>query len=184
LRFDAAHELWANYAYTQVDDDGAPAGQIRNFTRHEANLGGQLVILDDRIELGAQMTIKSSMLDPHRPAVFDPARPDYSLSCEAILGGALPANHSLYRACQFPTLSDGIWVFPGWSVDEEIQPLVLLDVGVRFKNIWRDLTIAFWFHNILDHRYFEPDAFSDPRVISRPQPKPGMSFFGQISLGL
>ena len=75
-------------------------------------------------------------------------------------------------------------MFPGWSVSEEIQPLAMLDVGVRFKNIWRDLTIAFWFNNVLDHRYYEPDFFNDARVIARPQPKPGMSFFGQISLGL
>jgi len=184
LRFDAGHELWTNYTFTKVFDDGAPGGELRNFSEHIANLGGKVVFLDDRIELDALLTFKGSMVDQNRPAVFDPSRPDYSLSCEAILAGALPPDHSLYRACQFPTTQGGIWVFPGWSVSEEIQPLVLLDVGVRFKNIWRDLTIGFFFNNVLDHRYYEPDFFNDPRVISRPQPKPGMSFFGQISLGL
>ncbi len=184
LRFDAGHELWANYAFTRVNDDGAPSGVLRNFAEHVINAGGKLVFLDDRIELGAVFTFKGGMEDPNRPAIFDPSRPDYSLSCEAILAGALPPEHQLRRACQFPTLSDGIWVFPGWTVNEQIQPLALLDVGVRFKNIWRDLTVAFWFNNVLDHRYYEPDIFNDPRVISRPQPKPGMSFFGQVSLGL
>ena len=184
LRFDAGHELWANYAWTRVYDDGAVGGRLRNFAEHVTNVGGKLQFLDERIELGAVFTFKSSMIDENRPAVYDPDRPDYSLSCEAILAGALPPEHALRRACQFTTLQDGIWVFPGWSVSEEIQPLAMLDVGVRFKNIWRDLTIAFWFNNVLDHRYYEPDFFADPRVIARPQPKPGMSFFGQISIGL
>lgn len=184
LRFDAGHELWANYAFTQVNDDGVEGGELLNFAQHIANIGGKLSFLEDHIQLGAVLTIKSSMIDPNRPAVADPSRPDYSLSCESILAGALPPEHDLYRTCLFPTLADGIWVFPGWSVNEEIRPLALFDIGVRFKDIWRDLTIAFWFHNILDNRYYEPDAFSDPRVLSRPQPKPGMSFFGQISLGL
>lgn len=184
LRFDAGHELWANYAFTKVFDDGAPGGELRNFSQHIANLGGKLSFLEDRIELDAVLTFKSGMQDQNRPAVYDPDRPDYSLSCAAILAGALPESHPLRRACQFPTLSDGIWVFPGSSVTEEIQPLVLLDVGVRFKNIWRDLTLSLFFNNVLDHRAFEPDFFNDPRVISRPQPKPGMSFFGQVSFGL
>ena len=184
LRFEAGHEIWANYTFTKVFDDGAPGGELRNFSEHIANLGGKVVFLGDRIELAGLLTFKGAMEDQNRPAVVDPSRPDYSLSCEAILAGALPADHALRRACQFPTVSEGIWVFPGWSVTEEIQPLLLLDVGVRFKNIWRDLTIGFFFNNVLDHRYYEPDFFNDPRVISRPQPKPGMSFFGQISLGL
>lgn len=184
LRFDAGHELWANYTFTKVYDDGAPGGELRNFAQHVGNVGGKLAFLDDHIQLGAVLTLKSSMVDRSRPAVYDPDRPDYSLTCEAILAGALPPSNPLYRACQFPTLSDGIWVFPGWSVAETIQPLALLDVGVRFKDIWRDLTLAFWFNNVLDHRYYEPDFFQDPRVIARPQPKPGMSFFGSISLGL
>ena len=184
LRFEAGHEIWANYTFTKVFDDGAPGGELRNFSEHIANLGGKVVFLGDRIELAGLLTFRGSMEDQNRPAVVDPSRPDYSLSCEAILAGALPPDHALRRACQFPTVSEGIWVFPGWSVTEEIQPLLLLDVGVRFKNIWRDLTIGFFFNNVLDHRYYEPDFFNDPRVISRPQPKPGMSFFGQISLGL
>jgi len=184
LRFDAGHELWANYAFTKVFDDDAPGGELRNFAEHVLNVGGKLVFLDDHIELDGVLTFKGGMQDQNRPAVYDPDRPDYSLTCEAILAGALPASHPLARACQFPTLSEGIWVLPGWSVTEQIQPLALLDLGVRFKNIWRDLTIAFWFHNVLDHRYYEPDFFNDARVIARPQAKPGMSFFGQISLGL
>ena len=184
LRFEAGHELWANYAWTRVYDEGAPGGRLENFSEHVANVGGKLSVLDDRIEVSAVMTFKSKMKDLNRPALFDPNRPDYSLTCEAINAGALPANHPLTRSCSFPAFEDALWVFPGWSVMEEIQPLVLLDVGVRFKNIWRDLTFSLFAHNVLDHRYFEPDFFYDPRVIARPQPKPGFAFFGQISLGL
>ncbi len=184
LRFEAGHEFTANYAYTRVFDDGAVGGELRNFAAHIANFSAKFSFLDDRIELDALLTLKSGMRDLNRPPVVDPSRPDYSLTCEAIVAGALPADHPLRRACGFSTLSEGVWVFPGWAVQEQIQPLALLDVGVRFKNIWRDLTLAFFAHNVLDHRYFEPDFFEDARVISRPQPKPGMSFFGQLSLGL
>lgn len=184
LRFEAGHELWANYAWTRVYDEGAPGGRLENFSEHVANVGGKLALLDERIELSAVMTFKSKMKDLNRPALYDPSRPDYSLTCEAINAGALPADHPLRRSCSFPGLEDAMWVMPGWSVVEEIAPLLLLDVGVRFRNIWRDLTVSFFAHNVLDYRYFEPDFFYDPRVISRPQPKPGMSFFGQISLGL
>lgn len=184
LRFEAGHEVWANYAWTRVYDEGAPGGRLENFSEHVANLGGKLSFLDERIELSAVLTFKSSMKDLNRPALYDPNRPDYSLTCEAINAGALPADHPLRRSCSFPGLEDAMWVMPGWSVVEEIEPLLLMDVGVRFKNIWRDLTVSLFAHNVLDYRYFEPDFFYDSRVISRPQPKPGLSFFGQISLGL
>ena len=75
-------------------------------------------------------------------------------------------------------------VAPGQNVTETIRPLALLDVGVRFKNLWRDLTAAVYVYNVFDHRYYEPDYFSDPRVLSRPQPKPGFSVYGQVSIGL
>jgi outer membrane receptor protein involved in Fe transport len=184
LRFEDGHELWANYAYTKVFDDGAVGDELRNFAGHIANFGVKFAFLDERIELDGVLTLKSGMRDLNRPPVVDPERPDYSLSCASIVAGALPADHPLRRACGFATLADGVWVFPGLAVEEQLRPLALLDLGIRFKDIWRDLTVAFFMHNVLDHRYFEPDFFEDARVISRPQPKPGMSFFGQISLGL
>lgn len=184
LRFEAGHELWANYAFTKVFDDGAPGGELQNFSQHVANLGFKLAFLDERIELSGLLTWKSGMKDPNRPGVSIDGRPDYSLTCAQILGGAVPATSQLYQACQFPGMQDGIWVFPGYAVMENIRPLLLLDLGVRFRNIWRDLTVSMFMHNVLDHRYYEPDFFNDARVISRPQPKPGMSFFGQISIGL
>ncbi|MFO0746820.1 MAG: TonB-dependent receptor [Myxococcota bacterium] len=184
MRFEAGHELWANYAFTKVYDDSLPGGELTNFAQHIINLGGKVELLGEHIELAGVLTYKSGMKDPNRPAVVDPSRPDYSLSCADILKGALPADNPLAQACQFENLQDGIWVFPGATVMEEIKPLLLVDLGIRFKNIWRDLAVGIFVHNALDARAFDPDHFGDPRVISRPQPKPGMSFFGTISLGL
>jgi len=184
LRFQGGHEIWANYAFTKVFDDGVPGGELLNFSQHVANLGFKFSFLDERIELSGILTWKSGMKDANRPATTIDGRPDYSMSCSQILGGAVPATSQLYQACQFPGMADGIWVFPGFAVMENIRPLLLLDLGVRFKNIWRDMTVSMFMHNVLDHRYYEPDFFNDARVISRPQPKPGMSFFGQISMGL
>ena len=97
----------------------------------------------------------------------------------------------LQQICAMPGMGKGVWVMPGDAstgrtsqVTETIRPVALLDLGVRVKNIWRDLTLAVFVHNVLDNRYYEPDFFGDPRVLSRPQPKPGFSIFGQISIGL
>jgi len=184
LRFQAGHELWANYSFTKVLDDSAPGGELRNFAQHMVNVGGKVGFLEDHIELTALMTYKGSMIDPNRPPLVDPSRPDYSQSCAAILAAGVPSNDPLAAVCSFPTLANGVWVMPGTGVRETIEPVLLLDVGIRFKNIWRDLTVAVFVHNVLDARYYEPDLFNDPRVLSRPQPKPGMSFFGQVSFGL
>ncbi len=187
LRFEAGHELWANYTFTKVFDDDEPGGELLNFSQHIANLGAKFVFLDDHIELDGILTFKSGMTDYNRPANEFAGRPDYSVSCDTLVANPVAASdprYAMYQACLFPTLADGIWVMPGQSIAEQIRPLLLLDLGVRFKNIWRDLTVSLFFHNVLDFRYFEPDFFGDERVVSRPQPKPGMSFFGQISLGL
>lgn len=184
LRFQAGHELWANYSFTKVLDDAAAGGELRNFAQHMVNVGGKVGFLDDHIELTGLMTWKGAMVDPNRPPLVDPARSDYSQSCAAILAAGTPTNDPLAAVCSFPTLQSGVWVMSGTNVRETIEPVLLLDLGVRFKNIWRDLTVAVFVHNVLDARYHEPDLFNDARVVSRPQPKPGMSFFGQVSFGL
>lgn len=184
LRFDAGHELWANYSFTQVNDDSAPGGQLENIARHMVNVGGKLTFLDGRVEIVGLFSFKAAMIDPNRPPLVDPSRPDYSQSCAAILASGVASDDPLRQLCSFPSLADGVFVFPGTSVRETIRPVGLLDLGVRFKDIWRDLTVAIFVHNALDVRYYEPDLFNDPRVLSRPQPKPGMSFFGQVSIGL
>ncbi|MFT7580748.1 MAG: outer membrane receptor protein involved in Fe transport [Myxococcota bacterium] len=184
LRFQGGHELWANYTYTRVFDDSVPGGEITNFANHMFNVGARVSFLNDSIELDGILTFKGPMTDRNRPPLYDPSRPDYSLSCDAILSGGFASDFPLRQLCAFDSLSEGVWVLPGTDVAERIEPVVLLDVGIRFKNLWEDLTLAVFVHNLFDSRYFEPDLFSDPRVLSRPQPKPGMSIFGQISIGL
>ncbi|MCA9514541.1 MAG: TonB-dependent receptor [Myxococcales bacterium] len=184
LRFQAGHEVWANYTYTRVFDDRQPSGEIQNISNHMVNLGGKVGFLDDHIELMGLLTYKSAMVDPNRPPLVDPSRPDYSQSCANILASGVASDDPLRQICSFPTLSGAVIVLPGQVVRETLDPVLLLDFGVRFRNIWRDLTVAVFVHNALDYRYYEPDNDGDARVISRPQPKPGMSFFGQISFGL
>lgn len=184
LRFQAGHELWANYSFTKVLDDTAAGGELRNFAQHMVNVGGKVGFLDDHIELTGLMTWKGAMVDPNRPPLVDPSRPDYSVSCADLLASGTSAADPRAAVCSFPSMQQGVWVMSGTSVRETIEPVVLLDLGVRFKNIWRDLTVAVFVHNVLDARYHEPDLFNDARVLSRPQPKPGMSFFGQVSFGL
>ncbi len=187
LRFDAGHQLWANYTYTQVFDDAWAGGEIRNFARHMGNVGGTLSLLGGSIELTGIVNVKGSMQDPNRRFVADPSRPDLGATCAQLSTQAIPSEHPLSRLqaiCAMPGMGDGVWVFPGTDVTETIRPLTLVDVGVRFKNLWRDMTASVFLHNLLDHRYYEPDFFGDPRVLSRPQPKPGLSVFAQLSIGL
>lgn len=186
LRFEAGHELWANYTFTRVFDDEAPGGELRNFARHMGSLGGRVAFLNDHIELDLVVNLKGEMKDPNRPPVDDPSG-RYSVGCQRLLGQTLAPDHPdarLRSACALPGLSDGIWVRAGQERTETIRPLALLDVGVRFKNLWRDLTASIFVYNLFDHRSYEPDFFQDPRLMSRPQPKPGLSIFGSVSLGL
>ncbi|MCB9787332.1 MAG: TonB-dependent receptor [Deltaproteobacteria bacterium] len=186
LRFEAGHELWANYTFTRVFDDDAEGGELRNFARHMGTIGGRVALLDDHIEFDLVLNVKGAMKDPNRPPVVD-STGAYSVSCARLLAQDLPADHPdarLRSACALPGLASGVWVRAGQQRTETIRPLALLDVGVRFKNLWRDLTASIFVYNLLDHRYYEPDFFQDPRLMSRPQPKPGLSIFGQVSLGL
>jgi outer membrane receptor protein involved in Fe transport len=186
LRFEAGHEIWANYTFTRVFDDDAPGGELRNFARHMGSLGGRVAFLNDHIEFDLVVNFKGEMQDPNRPPLVDPSG-NYSVSCARLLSQTLPADHPdarLRSACALPGLSEGVWVRAGQQRTETIRPLALLDVGVRFKNIWRDLTASIFVYNLFDHRSYEPDFFQDPRLMSRPQPKPGLSIFGSVSLGL
>ncbi|PIE19886.1 MAG: hypothetical protein CSA66_01930, partial [Proteobacteria bacterium] len=184
LRLQAGHELWATYTFTKVFDDNVAGGELDNFSQHIVNAGGRLSFLDDRIELMGLLTVKSSMVDPNRPPLVDATRPDYSQRCSDVLASGVASDDPLRSICAFPSMSDAVIVYPGFTVRETIGPLALLDVGVRFKNLWRDLTLGLFVYNALDARYYEADLFGDARVLSRPQPKPGMSFFGQLSIGL
>ena len=187
LRFQAGHELWANYTFTQVNDDSQPGGQLRNFARHMGNVGGRILLLDGHLEIGAVLTVKGPMSDPNRPAEVDPAHPEVSVSCAQLLATPLDRDdplHSLRTVCAAPGMAEGVWVMPGTQVNERVPASVLLDIGVRLRNIWRDLSVGLFVHNLLDDRAQEPDFFGDPRVISRPQPKPGFSIYGEVSIGL
>lgn len=187
LRFNAGHELWGNYTWTEVRDDAASGGRIRNFAEHMGSVGGKLTFLDDHIELNAMLTVKGEMTDPNRPAVFDDPTGQYGATCAQLMAGAFDADDprlQMQQVCQLTGMGGGVWVNPGTRVDETIRPVALLDVGIRFKNIWRDLTAAVHVYNTFDNSYYEPDFFEDPRVMSRPQPKPGISVYGQVSIGL
>lgn len=190
LRFSAGHNLWANYSFVKVTEftpDFPNGRDLENISRHLANFGGTLTLLDDLIELDVWGTFKGAMKDQNRPAIWDPNRPDYSRRCQDLAAGVYPEGSSLAtlsQLCALPGMDSVIVVLPGTSVTEDISSLLLLNAGIRFKNIWRDLTATVYVHNLLDTRYYEPDFFLDPRVISRPQPKPGLSIFAKLSLGI
>ena len=186
LRFDGGHVVWGNYSFTKVLDAGVPGGEIRNFAEHMGNVGATVSFLDEHIELNAVLNIKGAMKDANRPAIVDP-NGVYSTSCADLAASPPPADDwraSVAGTCALPGMQDAVIVAPGQNVTETIRPLALLDLGVRFKNLWRDLTASVFVYNVFDHRYYEPDYFQDPRVLSRPQPKPGFSVYGQVSIGL
>ena len=186
LRFDGGHAIWGNYSFTKVLDAAVAGGELRNFAAHQGSFGGTVSLLDDHIELDAVLTIKGPMKDRNRPALVDP-NGVYSTSCADLAATPAPVGDwraSIASTCALPGMQDAVIVAPGQESTETIRPLALLDVGVRFKNLWRDLTASIFVYNVFDHRYYEPDFFEDPRVLSRPQPKPGFSVYGQVSIGL
>jgi outer membrane receptor protein involved in Fe transport len=59
----------------------------------------------------------------------------------------------------------------------KIPAAVLLRFGVAGRRLFGQWDISAWVYNALDTQYSDPDFFFDDRIMSRPQPKPGLSFF-------
>ena len=66
---------------------------------------------------------------------------------------------------------------------DHIDAYVLLRAGFRVLKLWDErVTISGFVYNAANQKYYQPDFFFDDRVTSRPQPRPGWSALGQLSV--
>lgn len=148
--FDAGHELWFGGHYIKAED--SVFGPVRNFPEL-AFTGGARVRVVGPLELSGLAMWYGAQEDFNRPA----------------------------SAIEFPAGSGFAQADASDVEVEYIEPTLTLRFGARLVELFDDrIDISAFVYNALDVRRSDPDFFFDDRVISRPQPRPGWSAFGQI----
>ncbi|HIA02836.1 MAG TPA: hypothetical protein EYN66_13160 [Myxococcales bacterium] len=152
LAFYGDHELWTSYYFVDVVD--SDTGRLRNIANHILNAGARLSFLDSHLQLSSVLTWRGSMEDLNRTPLLPWTGPPFALD-----------NSNLVQVA-----ATGIEV-------TEIPSAVLLRLGISGRKLFGRWDISAWVYNALNTQYSDADFFFDDRITSRPQPKPGMSFF-------
>jgi len=157
LELKGGHEAWLGYYF--VDADDAATGKLRQIANNVVNVGAKGMILENRWEVSTLLTWIGPREDRNR--FVDPTRDPFFVDCPT--AGA--------RSC--------IPVNPTDVFYEFIDPVWLLRVGTRVLDLYDTFTLSAFGYNVLNKGYFEPNLFDDDRILTRPQAKPGWSFFVQ-----
>jgi outer membrane receptor protein involved in Fe transport len=152
LAFYGDHELWTSYYFVDVVD--SDTGRVRNIANHILNAGARVSFFDSHLQLSSVLTWRGSMEDLNRTPSLPWPGPPFSLTDTKFVQVA----------------ATGIEV-------TKIPSAVLLRFGVAGRRLFGRWDISAWVYNALDTQYSDPDFFFDDRIMSRPQPKPGLSFF-------
>lgn len=156
LRVLSAHELWAGYTLLDVAD--SETGPVRNIANRLANAGLVLRFFEQRLELSSLATWVGPREDLNR----DPS-----------LGR---------RGDGF--ITDTRYVDPTDLVVDRLDPFVLWRAGVRVHRVLGSFDLSADIYDIADllgaKRRRDPDLFFDDRVLTRPQPREGWSFFVKL----
>ena len=153
LHFYGDHELWLSYSFVDVVD--SEIGRLRNIANHVINAGGRLSFFQGRLRLATVLTVRGTMEDLNRTTLAP-------TPASGILGAAVPDAVEV--------LSTGLEV-------TEIPTAVLWRLGIEGRKLFGVWGVGAWVYNVLDDRYSDADFFFDDRIMSRPQPKPGLAFF-------
>jgi len=150
VEFDGDHELWFGGHFIKAED--SVFGPVRNFPEL-AFTGGARARIAGPLELSGLAMWYGAQEDINRPA----------------------------SAVEFPTGSGFSQADASDVTVEYIEPTLTLRFGLRLVELFDDrIDISAFVYNALDVRRQDPDFFFDDRVLSRPQPRPGWSAFGQI----
>lgn len=155
LHFYGDHELWLAYYFVDVVD--SELGRLRNIPNHILNLGGRLSFFDGKLHVSTLLTIRGSMEDLNRTTDIASPAPLFSIP------SAVEVNAT------------------GMEVTR-IDTAYLWRIGVEGRNLFGVWSLGGWLYNALNNEYSDADFFFDDRIMSRPQPKPGLSFFVETSL--
>lgn len=150
--FTGGHELWFGGHFIRSED--SVVGPIRNFPNWKLTGGARVEAWKRYLELSTLLTWVSPQEDLNRTAA----------------SGA-------------PFGNVGNQVGAADVEVTEVADYLLVRFGVRGKNIWDDrLELSAFVYNALNAEVRDPDFFFDDRVLSRPQPRPGWSAFGQATV--
>ena len=151
LSFYGGHEIWLGYHFVDVVD--SEEGRLRNIANHVFNAGGRLSFFGGRLLLTTMLTLRGTMEDLNRT----PNKP--------VPGGG-----------PF-VLDQAVFVAPTGLEVTEIPRVWLLRIGVEGRRLFGHLDVGAWVYNVLNQTWYDPDLYFDDRIVTRPQPKPGVSFF-------
>ena len=150
--FMGEHELFLGGAFNRAED--SILGPIRNFPNVTFTGGLKVQAISKHLELMSAFTFIGPQEDLNRdPSAGRPYLDGYMLVNSAEV------------------------------VVDRIDSSFLLRAGVRATHLWQDrLTLSVFGYNLLDTRTSDPDFYFEDRVQSRPQPKGGLSVFGQAQV--
>lgn len=150
--FTGRHEVWLGGHFIRAED--SQFGPVRNFP-NVAFTGGARARVVGPLELSGLAMWYGPQEDQNRPP-SDVAFP--------------------------PGADTGFYTADASDVAvERIDATLTLRFGARLLALFDDhLDVEAFVYNALDTRRQDPDLFFDDRVISRPQPRPGWSAFGQV----
>ncbi|MCA9524019.1 MAG: TonB-dependent receptor [Myxococcales bacterium] len=150
MRFKGDHQFWIGYYFVDVHD--SDTGPVRNIANHILNGGFSVHLYKRYVQLTATITVRGAMEDANKYP--------YTGVNSALIPGSLDAE----------VLAADVTV-------DKIPLLVLLNAGIRVKNIWKHhLEFNAFVYNALDRRYTDPDFDFDQRSFSRPYPKATVGF--------
>lgn len=150
--FQGGHEIWFGGHFVHAED--SVFGPVRNFPNWVFMGGGRTRLFNDHLELSLTSTLVGAQEDLNRAADTG----------ERLLPGFVAANASDIEV-------------------DRVDRYLLLRLGVRVINLWQDrLELSAFVYNTLNQQIREPDYFFDDRVMSRGQPREGLSAFGQATV--
>jgi iron complex outermembrane receptor protein len=165
LYLNGDHYLQASYTF--LYGQAADSGVLRYFPNHWVSLGATVNVVKNMLDFNTNLLITGAFQDPNRY----PSGPASIPAC--------PAGSPGLPTCAEPTTV-------ARTTDltyDRLTPIALLQLGFRLRFLKEKLGVSGQFYNVLNQRYYLPDAFYDltPSIEMTPIPAPGFNFFASVT---
>jgi outer membrane receptor protein involved in Fe transport len=151
------HRIQLGYSFLRIVDSGK--GYVLSAPNHWITLAGSFTLVPGRLEATTSLYVAAATEDPNRVASVDPARCPPGVPPSPAVCGADARTSDL-------TL-------------DRLPAVALWNVGLRWRSVRiPGLEIDGFIANVLDQRWYYPDAFYDltPQLEISPYPGLGRSF--------
>jgi outer membrane receptor protein involved in Fe transport len=157
LNFAGNHEIWLGYYFVYIQD--AFTGPVRNIPNNIITGGFKVNLYKKYLELTGNVVYRGAMEDLDKYP-YTTTTSSYFKSGIDSQGNSIVVHES--------RITD--------VVVDKIRGVVLLQGGLRVKNIADMLEFNFFAYNMLNVKYYDPDFDWDAQIFSRPYAKPRWSF--------